>query len=171
MVWAGSRDNLVKFLESLQVNTYNIKFTYTFDQRRITFLDVESFINDMGELCSTLYRKTSAGNSFLHASSSHPEQLIKCIPYSQLLRIKCIWTMDEDFQKEADLLRERLLTRGYSKTSWKKAFNRVKKLNRHSHIYGINWDKRGQARPREWLLCLTDRVPRFAPSITNFDIC
>lgn len=92
-------------------------------------------MNEMGELYSTLYRKPSAGNSLLHASSSHPEQLINSIPYSQLLRIKRNCTLDEDFQKEADLLRNRLLIRGYSKTNLKKAFNRVKNLNRHSLIY------------------------------------
>lgn len=42
----------------------------------------------------------------------------------------------ETFQCEADKLSKRLLTRGYTKSSLKKAFNRVKDQDRHALIFG-----------------------------------
>lgn len=58
MVWAGSKEELLGFLDILEQNTYNLKFTYNFDLERITFLDVEIFIGEAGVLCPTLYRNT-----------------------------------------------------------------------------------------------------------------
>lgn len=95
----------------------------------------------MGMICSTLFRKPLAGNSLLHAGSSHPEKLIRSIPYSQFLRLRRNCTHDVDFQKEADSLCDHLLTRGYSNTCLRKAFNRVKNLNRHHLLYKPRQDK------------------------------
>lgn len=123
-VWAGSKDELNVFLESLQHNTYNLKFSYSYSQEKITFLDLEIFLNEARTLCSTLYRKPSAGNTLLHATSSHPKQLIRSIPSCQYLRLN--FTLGEDFKGEAAMLQERLLARGYSRTCLRKAYNKVR---------------------------------------------
>lgn len=95
------------------------------DSSSITFLDVTIHKDENGLLSSSLYRKPTAGNSILHASSFHPCALIASIPYSQYLRIRRNCLDSGVFKKEADLLRTRLLTRGYSKTCLKKAYNRA----------------------------------------------
>lgn len=135
MVWAGSKDESNVFLESLQHNSYNLKFTYSYSQEKIKFLGVEIFLNDVRTLCSTLYRKPSAGNTLLHATSSHPKQPIRSILYSQYLRLRCNCTLEEDFTREAVLLCESLLVRGYSRTCLRKTYNKVRIQDRNTLIY------------------------------------
>ncbi|XP_040189948.1 extracellular calcium-sensing receptor-like [Rana temporaria] len=135
MFWAGSKEDLVLFLEGLQTNHYNLKFTYNVSQKRITFLDVELYIDENGLLCSTLYRKPTAGNSLLHATSSHPKSLINSIPYSQYLRLRQNCSHEEDYRREAAQLYGRLKERGYSKTCLRQAFNKASTLERNTLIY------------------------------------
>lgn len=92
---------------------------------RISFLDVEIFINKDGTISSSLFRKLSSGNTILHAASLHPKSLFKSIPYSQYLCLKRNCSKEEDFLREANNLYERI-HRGYSHTCLKKAFNRGK---------------------------------------------
>lgn len=67
-------------------------------QSNISFLDLVISIDAQGKLDSSLYRKPSAGNTILHAQSSHPVSLVKSIPYSQYLRVKWNCSKDSDFQ-------------------------------------------------------------------------
>lgn len=76
-------------------------------------------------LCSSLYRKVTAGNTILHASSFHPKPLVNSIPHSQYLQVRRNCSDDNTFLIEAAKLRDRLLLRGYSRTSLKKAFKRA----------------------------------------------
>lgn len=99
MVWAGSKDELKQYLENLQHNSYNLKFTYNYSQERITFLDIEIYVNEVGNLCSTIYRKPTAGNTLLHATGSHPKPLVNSIPYSQYHRLKRNCTQEEDLRE------------------------------------------------------------------------
>lgn len=83
-----------------------------------------------GRISSTgLYRKPTAGNTILHASSSHPQSLIMSITYSQYLRLRRNCSADEEFWLESNSLRNRLLERGYSPTCLKKAFRGA-----HGHL-------------------------------------
>lgn len=107
----------------------------SYDKTSVNFLDVTIGKNNTGLLTSKLHRKETAGNSLLHATSFHPEALKRSIPYSQYLRVKRNCTSYMDFQEEADKLTERFLERGYTKSSLRKAFNRVKKIERHNLIF------------------------------------
>lgn len=80
IIWAGPRDELRAFLDTLNNNDFNLRFTYTFSSSSIAFLDLTIMINDEGDL--SLYRKPSSGNTILHASSAHPVPLIRSIPYA-----------------------------------------------------------------------------------------
>lgn len=83
--------------------------------------------NEDGTLCSGLYRKATSGNTILHASSFFPQ-------YSQYLRVRRNCT-NYVFLAEAGNLRDRLLQRGYSCTSLKKAFTRATSHTRQKLIY------------------------------------
>lgn len=111
MLWAGPKEELITFLEGLQNNTYNLKFTYSFSQERITFLDVELYVDNKGNLCSTLYRKPTAGNTVLHATSSHPKPRINNIPLSQYLRLRRNCSHEEDLKQESNQLYKLLRSR------------------------------------------------------------
>lgn len=69
-------------------NDLNVLFTMACDaHNKVDFLNI-SFVKDQdGGLTSRLFRKETADNGLLHASSFHPELLKKSIPYNQFLHI------------------------------------------------------------------------------------
>lgn len=82
-----------------------------------------------------LYRKPTAGNTLLHASSAHPKPLVCSIPYAQYLRLCRNCAQEEDFYVQAAALREHLLLRGYSWTTLRRAFNKALSHTRTSFLY------------------------------------
>lgn len=111
IVWTGSRDELLGFLDALNINYFNLKFTYTFNAVDIAFLDLSICIDENGYITTDLYRKPSSGNIILHAQSSHSASLIRSISYAQYLRIRRNCSSEEDFFCQSDLLRLRLSDR------------------------------------------------------------
>lgn len=45
LIWMGSLDDLMFFLEALKNRNYNLKFTMTFHQQIISFLDIQIYVN------------------------------------------------------------------------------------------------------------------------------
>lgn len=86
----------------------------TYDPHSVTFLDVSVSVNAERKLSSTLFRKTTAGNTVLHSDSFHPTPLKISIPYGQYLRLCRNCSNDALFKKEAEGLQSRLIARGYS---------------------------------------------------------
>lgn len=74
---------------------------------------------------------STAGNSLFHATSFHPRPLLASIPYSQYLRALRNCSDDTGFKTEANILKKRLLERGYSSTCLKKAYRRALNKSRH----------------------------------------
>lgn len=64
-------------------NICNLNFTMSYSPTRINFLDVTIHKEKDGTLTNSPYRKATAGNMVLHASSAHPQSLIRSIPFSQ----------------------------------------------------------------------------------------
>lgn len=118
-LWNGSRDLLATFIQLFNKNDYSLSFTMTSYQKHISFLDIEIFIKPNFTLGTTLFQKPKAGNTILKANSGHPSSLVKSIPYGQYLRIKWNCSSQEDFHKQANELKNRLLARGYSKRTFK----------------------------------------------------
>ena len=125
MIWEGSIEELNSFMSIMNQNDLNLKFTVTSSDIQIAFLDVTVIKNSDGSLSTGLFRKPTAGNTVLHATSAHPASLIRSIPYSQYLRLKRNCSTQEVFLLEAAALRDRLLERGYSKKCLKKSFQRA----------------------------------------------
>ncbi|CAJ0958429.1 unnamed protein product [Ranitomeya imitator] len=90
MVWQGSEQDLLTFLDILNNNTMNIKLTCKYSQVSLDFLDIQITKGSDGLLETNVFRKDTAVNSLLHASSSHPKSLIEGIPTGQFIRIKRI---------------------------------------------------------------------------------
>ena len=107
----------------------------THDKNSITFLDVRLYVDASRHLCSTLFRKSTAGNTILHADSSHPLSLKNSIPFGQYLRLRRNCSNDVLFLEEAGKLQDRLLCRGYSRKCLRKAYNKTKLLPRHTLLH------------------------------------
>lgn len=100
IIWTDTKASLDAFIESLNQNRYNLKFTYNCDRQKTTFLDLNIFKDEDNYLATDLFHKTTAGNTLLHAASAHPPALICSIPYAQYTRLQRNCT-HLDFQNQA----------------------------------------------------------------------
>lgn len=142
LVWTGPRDKLLQFLHKLDTNDLNLKFTFKIDTKQISFLDLNIIKQPDGTLGTDLYRKPTAGNTLLFATSAHPTPLVRSIPYAQYLRLRRNCSQESDFKLQAKALRERLLLRGYSSTNLRRAYNKAMSRSRTSLLF-----KRGEPSP------------------------
>ena len=84
MIWTGTKQELLAFLENLNSEHKMIKF----EHNNISFLDTLIYKDKSKTLQTTLYRKPTDQQSCLRAHSDHPKSFKISIPYSQALRIK-----------------------------------------------------------------------------------
>ena len=113
IIWQGTDSQAVAFINKLNANNLNLKFTYTLSQQELIFLDTRVSIVD-NCVSTSLHRKDTAGNTLLHASSSHPRSLIESIPYGEFVRARRICSSDTTFEDECKTMEARLKARGYS---------------------------------------------------------
>lgn len=104
-------------------------------QQKLTFLDIQIFIKSDGSIGSTLFGKPSAGNSLLHATSSHPAPLIANVPYGQYLRLKRNCSEHFQFEQEAKALQICLRQQGYSKKCLKRPYLKAKNQDKSTLIH------------------------------------
>ncbi|XP_071985630.1 uncharacterized protein [Engystomops pustulosus] len=126
MVWRGTENELHEFIQELNKNDKNIKLTYKAGRHNIEFLDILFDVDDLGNVSSNVFRKTTSSNTLLHANSSHPHKLIESIPIGQFLRIRRLCSNDEDFETQSKDLSQRFRERGYSDRAIKKGYMRAK---------------------------------------------
>lgn len=135
LVWTGTRDRLLEFVNNLNDNDSNLKFTFNFDNGQTPFLNLSIIKQPIGTLGTDLYRKLTAGNMLLYATSAHPKPLVRRIPFAQYLRLRRNCIPESDFRTQANALRERLLLRGYARTNLGKAFNKALSHPRNSLLF------------------------------------
>ena len=90
MIWTKSEKDLVEFLNELNTKHTSIKFEFKYSRQQIEVLNTLVYIHNNNKLQTTLYRKHTDPQNYLHAKSEHPYPLKKSIAYSQTLRIKRI---------------------------------------------------------------------------------
>lgn len=115
-IWDEPLDLLQQFLAKLSENSFNLTFMHAYSYFEIPFLDTLVRIDAKGTISTTLFRKTTAGNSILQATSAHPVPLKRSIPFAQYLHLGRICSTVNDYNMQANLLQRRLLERGYSRT-------------------------------------------------------
>ncbi|KAJ1205904.1 hypothetical protein NDU88_001325 [Pleurodeles waltl] len=132
IIWKGDVESALNFVARLNDNEYNLKLTEQHSNTSIQFLDVEVTVEN-GLVHTNLYRKKTAGNSLLNARSAHPPNLIKSIPYGDLLKAQRICSTEEKYQQECLLMCSRFQERGYSSS----IINQAVKGGRLSKIWNI----------------------------------
>ncbi|KAM9320087.1 uncharacterized protein PAF06_004553 [Gastrophryne carolinensis] len=135
ILWSGPGHLLEDFIRILNCNSLNLKFTHEVSTCRINFLDLTVTIDSLGQINSCFYRKASAANTILRASSAHPQHLLRSIPYGEYLRARRNCTQDKDFKAAADEIRDRLLLRGYNKKVLSKAYTKAIQRPRSEILY------------------------------------
>lgn len=109
LIWDGPLALLKQFLSALNTNEYNLTFTHSYSDTEILFLDVLIRLDPQGGVSTTLFCKSTAGNSLLRADSAHPSALKKFISYAQYMRPRRICSTVEEFDTQAGKLQVRFL--------------------------------------------------------------
>lgn len=154
VIWRGSLDELHQFMNELNNNDRNIRLTYQFDQKRLSFLDLQITL-DEGQLNTSTFRKETAANTLLEATSHHPHWLKNGIPVGQFLRIKRNCTNVADYKRESSELYTRFRERGYSHRQLRRARKRAAVRNRESLLQGTKTTKGSQIQTNEPVRVIT----------------
>lgn len=87
VVWRGTMPQFELFIRELNDNSRNTFVTYKVDKDQIEFLDL-LIRKEKARIVTNTFRKPTAGNTLLHATSHHLWPLIGGIPTGQFLRIR-----------------------------------------------------------------------------------
>ena len=113
VIWDGSKAELMTFIKDLNEKHKTIKFDFQVSPRKIAFLDAMLYKDENNNIQTTLYRKPTDQQAFLHAKSEHPRSLKRSIPYSQALRLKTICSTSTEFDKNCAIIKQKFLDRQY----------------------------------------------------------
>ncbi|XP_053561630.1 vomeronasal type-2 receptor 26-like [Bombina bombina] len=112
IIWNGSIEQMEKFVTSLNNNSMNLKFTWSWARDGINFLDLKVKADMSNKIVSMeTFRKELAGNTILRAESNHPKHLKSAIPKGQFMRLRRNCSSVEDYNRHADQLRKCLIDR------------------------------------------------------------
>ncbi|CAJ0967399.1 unnamed protein product [Ranitomeya imitator] len=156
-IWHGPVLELQEFMLGLNNNGSNIKLTYTYHQKEISFLDITLRVQENGEIYTDMYRKETSVNALLHFSSSHPPSTMRAIPIGQLLRARRICASDSSFERQAVELGERFRQRGYSRRTVKRGYLRAKHTRRNDLLV-----ERDKTKAMAW-----ENQPRFISTFNH----
>ena len=85
MIWIGGEESLKIFFDEINKVHDSIKFEAKYSREKIDFLDTTVYITKEKTLATSLFRKPTDRNAYLHYSSYHPLQQKNNIPYGQYL--------------------------------------------------------------------------------------
>lgn len=129
LIWTHSEDELLNFIDTYNTVHPNIHFTHTYSQVTVNFLDVTIIIED-DKLSTTLYRKPTDRQQYLHYQSDHPRHCKNSIPYGQAHRFKRICSKDTDFHASSQKLKLVLEKQKYPPHVIDDAIQKARKLQR-----------------------------------------
>ena len=95
-------------------SAFQIKFCHEVDKKSIHFLDLDVWLSD-GQISTDLYVKPAGRHQFFHYTLSHPDHTKRSIVFSQVLRVRMIFSEKFDFFKHLEKMKSWFLVRGYSK--------------------------------------------------------
>ena len=103
MVWEHRIDTLLEFIGNANSLHPTIKFAYLFSPETVNLLDTAVHLINY-HIETELYTKPTDTHQYLLHSSCYPCHIIKNIPKSLALHIKCICSTTADFKKHAACL-------------------------------------------------------------------
>ncbi|CAN7976810.1 unnamed protein product, partial [Ixodes persulcatus] len=128
-IWSHAENELLKFIADFNSAHPSIRFTHSYSKTDINFLDVRVIIKDT-TLVTQLYRKPTDSQRYLHFDSCHPRPCRTSIPYSQDHRFKRVCSNSDDFDSNANQLREVLKEQKYPEKIINDAISKARALDR-----------------------------------------
>lgn len=132
LVWEGDQTQANQFLNYINDNEFNLRFTMVYNQSEINFLDLTLEGTNGGVINIAPYRKPTATNATLMATSCHPQHVMANIPVGELVRYKRNTTLTKVYQKHQFEVCERLKQRGYSNKIIQSAIHKVEQIPREN---------------------------------------
>lgn len=118
------------FINDLNEKHKTIKFDFEISTKEIPFLDTMVYKDINNKLQTTLYRKPTDQQAYLHSKSEHPRSLKNSIAYSQTLRVKTVCSTDNEYHKNHQILKEKLLQREYKEENIDRQMEKVNMIDR-----------------------------------------
>ena len=113
MMWTGSEKELKYFFTRVNSDHATITFECKYSNKEINFLDTIVCITKSNTLITKLYKKETDRNAYLHYKSYQPSKLKENIPYGQFLRIRRMYSNDNDTDDSMEVLKLIFNKRGY----------------------------------------------------------
>ena len=117
LIWTKSENELLTFFEKLNQQHPSIKFEMKYSKDKIEFLDTLIYKDKNNNIQTTLYKKPTDRQNYIHSKSTHPFSLKKSIAYSQALRLKRICSTIVEYEKHTKNLKKQLIRKGYPETT------------------------------------------------------
>ena len=137
LIWPKNQD-LPKFLNELNNYHPNLKFTATFSETAVNFLDVTIFkgkrFNQHNRLDMKTYQKENNLYEYIHFQSNHQKQLLKGFIIGETIRYVRTNTSEDSFTEQSQRLTSRLQERKYPLKLVKKCIARVSYRNRDHYL-------------------------------------
>ena len=116
MIWDNSYDELIDFLEELNHFNPHIKFTWTFSQTQVTFLDLDLNkikIDDTWMISTRTHTKSTNAHQYVMCNSCHPPGTLKGIVLGETTRYRRNTTFPEVADSDVANLLKKFGQRGY----------------------------------------------------------
>ena len=113
MIWKDIKVELMTFIKKLNEKHKTIKFDFQISPRKTAFLNAMLYEDKNNNIQTTLYRKPTDQQAFLHGKSEHSRSLKSSISYSQALRLKTICSTSTEFDKNCAIVKQKFLDRQY----------------------------------------------------------
>ena len=112
-IYFGDIDSLRRLEARLNLLHPSIKFTLKFSSTSIDYLDMMIYLDQLRHIRTSLYRKPTDCQAYLHALSFHPSHTTSGIIYSQALRYNRLIDDDTHLQIHLLNLTKALIVQGY----------------------------------------------------------
>ena len=109
MIWNHGSEEIEQFTSRANSTHPSIKFTTEISSTSLPFMDVLVGVTETG-IKTSLYRKPTDRPTYLTYCSFHPHHIKSSIVFSQLLRLKRICSIISDYEHEAKILTQSLLS-------------------------------------------------------------
>jgi len=132
-IWTDGEESLKEFMALMNSFHDTIKFTFSWSDSQVNFLDVNVMLNN-GVISTDLFCKPTDKHQYLFHTSCHPNSCKRGIPFGQALRIRRICSTDELFEKRAREFCGYLIERGYNPEFVRKEIDRARRVPREDTL-------------------------------------
>jgi hypothetical protein len=177
-IWTGSEEEFLLFIQDL--NSYSqLKWTSSGLTSSVNFLDITVTIEESGKISTKTFQKPTNLHLYIPPTSAHPPGVLKSLIFGNLQRYWQQNTYVTDFVNIATQFANRLLARGYEKSTIEKLFNEaarkldnfIKQKKSSNDTLYLHWTWHPRCITKSKLRLLYNKTLREESGFNNLIIC